>query len=70
MEHCDECDVCVADHDHHCVFFSKCVGGGNFLCFGGSIGMLIFNFCFIFLVVMIDLDNFTGQSSLTAEQIS
>ena len=57
MEHCEDCDVCVYDHDHHCVFFSKCVGGGNFACFGGSIFMLIFNFCFIFALVMISLED-------------
>ena len=49
MQHCDECDVCIYGHDHHCVFFSKCIGGGNMLFFGGAIGMMLFNFVMIFV---------------------
>jgi len=26
MDHCYDCDVCVSNCDHHCVFFSKCIG--------------------------------------------
>ena len=55
MDHCDDCDVCVSEYDHHCVFFSKCIGGGNIICFYGSIGMLIFNFVLLGIFVMIDL---------------
>ena len=44
LYHCDDCDVCIVDCDHHCVFFSKCIGGGNIACFWGSLGGVIFNF--------------------------
>ena len=55
VEHCDDCDVCVYDYDHHCVFFSKRIGGGNIICFYGSIGMLVFNFLLIGMFVVLDL---------------
>mmetsp|Transcript_1454 Transcript_1454/g.1996 ORF Transcript_1454/g.1996 Transcript_1454/m.1996 type:complete len:131 (+) Transcript_1454:664-1056(+) len=42
--HCEDCEVCIEDYDHHCVFFSKCIGGGNILCFWASIGGVLFNF--------------------------
>ena len=56
MEHCEDCDVCVDNYDHHCVFFSKCIGGGNIYCFGGAIGMLIFNFILMFVFMMMDIN--------------
>ena len=54
MDHCDDCDLCIYDYDHHCVFFSKCIGGGNLICFYGAIGMLIFNFVLIGIFVCVD----------------
>ena len=33
MEHCDDCGVCIYDHDHHCPWTSKCIGGGNIYIF-------------------------------------
>ena len=42
--HCEDCDVCIEDYDHHCVFFSKCIGGGNIYSFWGAIGGVLFNF--------------------------
>lgn len=55
MEHCEDCDICVYGYDHHCVFFSKCIGGKNIFCFGGSIGMLIFNFVLLFIFMLLDI---------------
>jgi len=54
MDHCDDCDLCIYDYDHHCVFFSKCIGGGNIKCFYGAIGMLIFNFVLVGVFVCVD----------------
>jgi hypothetical protein len=63
MEHCEDCDVCVYDYDHHCVFFSKCIAGGNIYCFYGSIIMLIVNFIALGVFVVIDTSGKTGGSS-------
>ena len=45
--HCDDCDVCILGHDHHCIFFSKCIGSGNIYPFWGSMGLLLLNFAMI-----------------------
>ena len=60
MEHCIDCQVCVNKIDHHCIFFSKCIGGGNACSFYASIGLLIFNFALIGVSAMFwaDWDEF------------
>jgi len=47
MYHCSDCMICISDYDHHCVFFSKCIGGGNITCFWGAIAMVGVNFAII-----------------------
>ena len=27
--HCEDCEVCIRKHDHHCPITGKCVGEGN-----------------------------------------
>jgi palmitoyltransferase ZDHHC9/14/18/palmitoyltransferase len=54
MEHCYDCGVCIEDYDHHCVFFSKCIGGGNIIPFWGTMAMLIVNFICIAITVAMD----------------
>jgi hypothetical protein len=51
MYHCEDCLVCIEDYDHHCVFFSKCIGGGNLKCFWGSMAMLLVNFVLVATMV-------------------
>ena len=43
-EHCYDCQVCISGMDHHCVFYSKCIGQGNVNAFWATIAVLIFNF--------------------------
>ena len=44
MEHCMDCQVCIYNCDHHCVFFSKCIGKGNVYQFYFTIIGLVANF--------------------------
>ena len=48
--HCDLCGVCIDDLDHHCVFYSKCIGGGNVWYFRLSIVMFIVNMAYFIIV--------------------
>ena len=48
--HCDLCDVCIDDLDHHCVFYSKCIGGGNVWYFRLSILFFIVNMAYFMIV--------------------
>ena len=47
MYHCPDCQVCVEGNDHHCMFFSKCIAGGNVISFYAVIAMLVFNFALV-----------------------
>lgn len=51
--HCEDCEVCIEDYDHHCVFFSKCIGGGNINFFWGSMGGVLFNFVNIAILIAV-----------------
>lgn len=50
-EHCEDCQVCIIDYDHHCVFFSKCIGGGNIYPFWGSMAGIVVNFAIIVVIL-------------------
>lgn len=52
LEHCEDCQVCVENLDHHCVFFSKCIAKNNIYYFWLSIGMLVSNFMLIGMSVI------------------
>ena len=74
--HCSDCEVCIEQFDHHCVLFSKCIGGGNMYCFWGTIGGVVFNFTNI--AIMLACTAFAGQqilpdvdeANLIAKQVS
>jgi hypothetical protein len=51
-EHCEDCKVCIQHYDHHCVFFSKCIGGGNIVPFWGTIVGLGVNFLIIIVLLV------------------
>ena len=33
VEHCDTCNVCFLERDHHCPWTTKCVAKGNLISF-------------------------------------
>ena len=43
VEHCHLCNICILNCDHHCIFFSKCIGLNNVSSFYSSIGCLMIN---------------------------
>ncbi len=58
-QHCEDCDVCIEEHDHHCVWVGKCVGGRNlmlFYVFVGSIPVFFIFTMFVSILVGIDRD--------------
>ena len=51
-EHCDDCKVCIHNYDHHCIFFSKCIGGGNIVPFWSTIAGLGINFLVVIALMV------------------
>ena len=46
--------MCIQDYDHHCVFFSKCIGEGNIYAFWGTLILLIVNFMIFAMLMFLD----------------
>ena len=42
MCHCDDCDACISEYDHHCPWMGKCIGKGNIIWFYCFIGGFFF----------------------------
>ena len=55
-EHCFDCQVCIVGMDHHCIFYSKCIGSGNMKEFWATIICLIANFVMIGIFAFNDAD--------------
>ena len=49
-EHCNLCNVCIDDLDHHCVFYSKSIGGGNIMWFRLSLIGFIINMTYFVII--------------------
>ena len=51
--HCDECQICIEKHDHHCVWTGHCIGKNNkftFFIFVISLVCLVFYYAFAYYV--------------------
>ncbi len=53
IEHCEDCNVCILNYDHHCVWTGKCIGKYNYYAFyifayGGVIHIMLFFVAFLF----------------------
>ena len=47
--HCEDCNLCIRQYDHHCPLTGKCIGEGNILFFYGFVASV---FCFILYLVL------------------
>ena len=54
--HCQNCDSCVEQFDHHCPFISTCVGRRNYTSFFFFVVTLLADCIFLFAVTAHDLD--------------
>ena len=52
MYHCDDCDVCIEEYDHHCPWTSKCIGRGNLIPFYVFVGSTLILFFYLIVMTM------------------
>ena len=45
VSHCSDCDVCILELDHHCVFFDRCIGDSN-------MNLFVCTICWFFLILI------------------
>ena len=58
--HCEECDVCIEEFDHHCIWVGKCVGKRNlvnFYIFVVSIPVFFIYVMFMSCFISLNLPN-------------
>ena len=52
IEHCEDCNLCMKNLDHHCIFTGKCIAQNNLICFylflSSIFGFFIFSLFFVF----------------------
>jgi palmitoyltransferase ZDHHC9/14/18 len=54
--HCDDCECCIEELDHHCPWMGKCIGKRNMFWFQG------FNCCWVVYLIFVLLTTFTNAS--------
>lgn len=47
VSHCDECGICIENHDHHCPWTSHCIGKNNTVSFYIFIMSTLFSICYL-----------------------
>ena len=52
VEHCDECNICVRQYDHHCYWTGKCITKRNIICFYGFAFATLFFILWYFLIII------------------
>lgn len=60
IAHCDNCNICILNHDHHCDWVGKCIGKGNiifFVIFLLSLFLFIFTSLFIIFIIFTKLNH-------------
>ena len=58
--HCDHCNICILNYDHHCDWIGKCVGKGNilcFVCFLFSLFLFILSSLFTLFIIFTQIQN-------------
>jgi len=48
-EHCDDCDLCIIELDHHCPFTGKCIGKDNLAFFYTFLFSIFATFAYFFV---------------------
>lgn len=60
IAHCDDCNICILNYDHHCGWIGKCVGKGNiifFVSFLFNLFLFIFTSLFIIFTIFTKINN-------------
>lgn len=50
--HCSHCDICILNHDHHCPWIGKCIGGKTLVSFYIFIISTLALFMYFFLALV------------------
>jgi len=50
--HCEDCNLCIRQYDHHCPLTGKCIGEGNILFFYGFLTSVFLFFIYLVLWVV------------------
>jgi hypothetical protein len=66
ISHCEECNICIENHDHHCVWSGKCIGYKNLFYFNVFLWTTLFFFIFSIIDVIYYFTQLT--SSTTTEK--
>ena len=52
VSHCNNCDICIVNKDHHCTCLGKCIGKNNCLLFYFSMSTIPFYTAMCFLTLL------------------